>query len=102
MGIPANLQQRQDEFCPLRTQQSFSSDLLYNSPSLFPETNLQADSQRRNLIRFPDPRDEDQLLLAVEPFPEESLANRNYPVLTDLLKICQIVIIGVILKDHHS
>ena len=86
-GTPANLQQRQEEFCPLRAKPSFSSDLLYNSPSLFPEISLPADSKRRNPIRFPDPRDEDQLLLAVESFPEESLANRNDPVLTNFRKI---------------
>ena len=38
-------------------------------------------------MRFPDPRDEDQLLLAVEPFPEERLATSLDPVLTDFLRI---------------
>jgi hypothetical protein len=86
-STPQNLQQRQEEVRRLRAQPSFSSDLLANSPSLFPEISLPADSKRRNPIRFPDPHDEDQLLLAVEPFPEERLANRNDPVLTDFLKI---------------
>ena len=37
-------------------------------------------------VRFPDPRDEEKLLLPVEPFPEEHLATNQDPVLTDFLR----------------
>merc|ERR1711892_915036 len=54
--------------------------------SLFSEISCQ--SQRKSTpVRFPDPRDEDQLLLKVQPFPEESLATKQDPVLTDFLRI---------------
>merc|ERR1712123_374701 len=54
--------------------------------SLFSEISRQ--SQRKSSpVRFPDPRDEDQLLLKVQPFPEESLATKQDPVLTDFLRI---------------
>ena len=56
------------------------------SHSLLPEINLQM-RRKSTPVRFPDPHDEDQLLLPVEPFPEEHLANNQDPVLTDFLRI---------------
>ena len=38
-------------------------------------------------MRFPDPRNEDHLLLPVQPFPEERLSRNQDPVLTDFLRI---------------
>ena len=56
---------------------SFSTDVQLKNPDLFPEISSQGTSNTRNPIRFPNPLDEDQLLLSVEPFPEESLANKR-------------------------
>ena len=57
-----------------------------HSRSMLPVINLQM-RRKSTPVRFPDPRDEDQLLLPVETFPEEHLANNQDPVLTDFLRI---------------
>ena len=45
------------------------------------------EEQFQKLIRMPTPMRNNQRLLPVESFPEESLARRNDPVLTDFLKL---------------
>merc|ERR1711881_41456 len=61
----------------LKAHPSFSTDVQLQNPDLFPEMRLQTSARTTNPVRFPNPLDEDQLLLSVEPFPEESLANKN-------------------------
>ena len=61
-------------------------EVLQPIPPIPPDSRSLFQMRRKSTpVRFPDPCDQDQLLLPVEPFPEERLANNQDPVLTDFL-----------------